>query len=274
MSGSSVLGIVVTDYHTPGELASFVDSLCVSAPQLPFAICIELVEGTAPETVWADDLAETLSDVALLAGVTFHSRNVGYNLATNDGVNWLSLVDGIDMYAIFNSDCRIKPGVLESCVELLNSDDSYGICGPRQVDDRGRLTHGGIFGTLEKPQLRGWQSYANQAYQDVRDDAVSVSGSAYFIKRSVWEELASCPIYNGVDPSAHGAFLQCQHYYGETFASYHASAHGYKCVYNGAATMIHGWHKSSPIGGIGEQNLKSDQAFFRKACDAHGIPHD
>lgn len=275
MKKQGALGIVVTDYHTPTELTGFVESLRSAQVSIPYAVCIEVVEGTAEEKAAAEAFAALLAQSAIATQVVCHSQNVGYNRATNDGVEWLALYDEIDTYAVFNSDCRLRPGVLESCSALLAADERYGVCGPRQIDELGRLTHGGIFGTPSSPQHRGWhRAPLPGEYQDVRDDAVTVSGAAYFVRRSVWEELSLCPIYRSVDPTARGAFLQCHHYFGETYASYHAVAHGYRCVYNGAATMVHGWHKSSPVGGIGEQNWVRDQGFFRRACDAHGIAHD
>jgi GT2 family glycosyltransferase len=268
-----VLGITVVDYHTPDDLQGFIESLLDSGPQPPYALCISVVDGTELEALKASELAELTSNQGLVSSTTVHSTNVGYARACNDGADWLSLIDSIDTYAFFNSDTRITPGVLKSCVELLHSDDTYGVCGPRQVDDNGRITHAGIFGTLDKPSHRGWHQPAGQKFQDVRDDAVTVSGSAYFIKRTLWDELHHCPIYKSIDPDSFGAFLQTPLYFEETWCSYHAQAHQKKVVYNGEATMIHRWHKSIAIHGDHRWFWES-KSLFVDACDKHGIAHD
>jgi GT2 family glycosyltransferase len=271
--GPHALGIVVVDYHTTEELRLFVQSLLDSAPQLPYALVIESVQATDDEALLAGELATLVSDFALSAANTVHSDNVGYARACNDGAHLLSLYDEFDTYAFFNSDTRIREGVLESCVELLWKDPSYGVLGPRQVDENENITSAGIFGTLSKPEMRYWHRPASQLGMDIRDDAVSVSGSAYFVKKHVFDELTQCPIYQESDPDSPGAFLQTPLYYEETYFSYHAQAHDYKVVYNGEATMVHRWHKS--ISKHGDNHWFSvSKEMFVAACDHHGIDHD
>jgi GT2 family glycosyltransferase len=198
--------------------------------------------------------------------------NVGYARACNDGALWSALDPEVDTYVFFNADTELRPGVLESCLELLWSRDDYAVVGPRQVNRRGQITHAGIFGPHKGPQLRGWLT--REGFEDVRDDLYSVSGSMYFIKRDVWDELAACPEYRQIDPDSEGAFLTTFLYHEETWCSVHALAHGYKIAYNGSVTAIHNWH-----GAIGQ--LESEGTFFKdskarfvEACQAHGIEHN
>src|SRR6202035_190672 len=108
----------------------------------------------------AAELAELHSTQAELAGVTHHLTNCGYARACNDAANWHITATGEYLgtgmtartLAFFNADTRIRPGVLEKCVDLLESDPTYAIVGPRQVDDENKITHSGIYGTLEAPK--------------------------------------------------------------------------------------------------------------------------
>ena len=90
----------------------------------------------------------------------------------------------------------------------------------------------------------------------------------------MWDELTMCLYYINVFPEAEGAFLPCQHYYGETGCSYHAWAHDYKVVYYGKANCVHKWHRASAVGQIEKETMSADQALFRKFCDEHSIPRD
>jgi hypothetical protein len=105
-------------------------------------------------------------------------------------------------------------------------------------------------------------------------EAVTVSGSAFFVKRSVWRELTYCPLFTDVVPDAVGAMLPTPHYYEETWVSWHAWGHGYKVVYYGPVVVGHKWHRASPIGGFADQVMAVSREMFRAACDHHGLSHD
>jgi len=197
-----------------------------------------------------------------------HHANVGYAKAVNHAA---SLGDR-EVIAIFNADTALTPDVMSSCLEALQANEDWGVLGPRQVDDAGRITSAGIFGTHQAPAHRGWREANSEKFGDVKE-AITVSGSAYFIKRPVWEMLTECPVYKELHPEALGAFLPTQHYYEETWCSYHTYAHSYKVMYFGPACMIHQWHKASRMG-VAEQQMKPSQTMFRHACESHGIPHD
>lgn len=265
---SPEIDVIVVNYRTPNYLSHFVHSLLKHAPTHTWSFALANVSPTAEDVYAADHL------MGLIPGSpAYHEwdENVGYATAVNRAAR-----DGNgEVIAIFNSDTRLTECLLDRCYEALVANDSWAVLGPRQIDDQCRITAGGIFGTLEHRQDRGFHHRNNDTlYGDIRDDAVSVAGSAYFIKRSVWEELTECPVYQTFT-HAEGAFLPTRHYYEETFCSYHAIAHGYRCVYFGPAVMIHQWHKSSSVGGRVEKVLLPDaRALFRDACQAHGIPHD
>lgn len=260
------LDVVVVNYKTPDDLEEFLRSFDMWNDRLPPTYLWIVNVENDPES---DRVARNYMRFGRNATYLSHPMNVGFAQAVNDA----AARGQREMIAIFNADTILTPGLLEDCWARLNWDEEHGILGPRQVDERGRITHAGIFGTLEKPQHRGWLRPNSKEYADTQT-AVSVSGSAYFIKRTVWDELTECPIYQEIAPKAEGAFLPTPHYYEETWCSYHAQAHGHKVLYFGGAEMVHKWHKASPVGGEADRFMPESRELFRNACDRHNIPHD
>jgi GT2 family glycosyltransferase len=254
------LGAVVVSYHSIPDLKLFLASWekynTIDAELR--GVFVEANDEDAnfmPEVVHEDHLYASYGD------------NIGYGRACNEMA--LSLPDS-DTLAFFNADTELREGVLESCIETLWSDPTYAVVGPRQVDRAGHITHAGIFNAT-RPVHRGWQSVTDD-FTDVRDDCCTVSGSAYFIKKSVWDELTDCPIYQECFPKAMGAFAPMPHYYEETTCSYHARSHDYKIVYDGRRTMIHNWAPSTS--GFHIQAMTKSRESFRHFCDLHGIERD
>ncbi len=253
------LDLAVVNYHTPGDLRAFLASLDRYPPTVDATLTIVDVETdqTQPTVDWARGSARRFTA----------NDNIGYaracNLAAEDGAS--------DVLALFNADVEITPGSLDACHDALVAHDDWGALGPCQVDHHNRIRHAGIFGTNTAPVHRGWHDVNRGQYTDVLE-AVTVSGSAYFVKRQVWDELTECPLYRGVAPEATGAFLPTPHYYEETYCSLHCRQHGYKVMYFGAATMIHKWHQASRVGGWAEQQMPLSKQIFRRACWYHGIP--
>lgn len=200
-------------------------------------------------------------------------ENIGYARAVNMAADIASDRAHLNI-AIFNADTEfLDQNCVDSCIDLLDSNDDVAVVGPLQYDSRGRITHAGIFGSNEKPMHRAWLSKDKNSHRYIAD-CISVSGSAYFVKRSVWDEMTACPIYQASRP-APGAFLQTQHFYDETWLSYHVRAHGYRVLYNGEAEMIHQWHQSSPVDGeYANTNAKISREIFRKTCADHNIGCD
>ena len=257
------MDIVVVNYHTAPDLGRFLDTLEQHPPSPPWTVTIVDVE-TSPrrdeDVAWAGGTLRVI-------GV---AENIGYGRACNLGATF----GHEDVIALFNADVEITAGSLDTCAHALRQRDDWAILGPCQVDTANRIRHAGIFGTLACPKHRGWNEHGHGQHRDVRDDAVTVSGSAFFVKRKVWNELTDCPLYQEVAPGAEGAFLPTPHYYEETWASYHAQAHGYAVIYFGEVTMIHKWHRASKVGGWADQQMPVSRQMFRRACDGHGIPHD
>lgn len=255
------IDIVVVNYHTPRDLQAFMDSLGRHPPKTNATLTVVdvAVEPDDYDFRWCGRPGHQV-------GV---ADNIGYARACNHGAS----LGGHDVIAFFNADIELTAGALDACHDALVANDDWGVVGPRQVDDHNRLRHAGIFGTHAAPAHRAWGRIDRGQYNETAD-AVTVSGSAYFVKRSVWDELSACSLYRAVAPDAQGAFLPTPHYYEETWCSYHAWAHGHRVIYFGPVAIIHKWHRASPVGGWAERQLPISRAYFRKACAHHRIPHD
>lgn len=259
--------VVMVNYRTADDAAAFLDSY------------VESRIGESSLWVANVDPTERDADVVELAlinmtgdhGLVTWEDNVGYARACNDA----ALYGNREILGFFNADTKLAIGLLREVVAQFAANPMWAIIGPRQYDDNNLITHGGIFGTNAKPSFDDrWKQYDHGQFNDIRDDAISVSGSAYFIRRAVWNMLAGCPLFQQVAPNADGAFLPTPHYYEETWCSYHARAHGWKVVYLGTVGMLHRWHRASPVGGYAERIMPMSQQMFRAACDLHDIAHD
>lgn len=197
--------------------------------------------------------------------------NIGFSAAVNDLVSRTRS----PLVGILNGDVWLSSSDVKQITKAFD-DSEIAILGPKQRDEKGYIRHGGIIGTNESPKLRGWGEHDpdDVKYKD-RIECVSVSGSAYFIRRSVWDNLTNCPRYRDLYPSAVGAFLSTPHYYEETWCSYHAREHGYKIFYDGSISIGHSWHASSEVGSTTDANYaRTSRALFRQACGHHGIKCD
>lgn len=259
----SGITLVVVNYRTPEDLDRFCASISAGGP-------VEVVIVNVSPTEADMEVARRWAD--RLGGRTWEFvENVGYGRAVNRG----AAGGRRETLAIFNADVVLCPGALDACHQALVDHPDWGVLGPCQVDDRGRFTHAGIFGTPDAPKHRGWRQADRGQYRDVAE-AVTVSGSAYFVRRATWDQLTACEIFQNHDP-AEGAFLPTPFYFEETYCSYHARAHDWKVVYFGEATIIHTWHASvraNEAEGWAAERYVESQATFRAACDAHLLTHD
>lgn len=270
------LDIGIVNYHTPADLAVCLESLYEHWPTVATRLYLFNVDETPEEheQARAHQAMFTTGRCSIMSA----NWNCGYATACN----LLGDAMSAPYMAFFNADIIFTPGALDLMLLAMQKNPVWGIAGPRQVNEHGLIVAGGIFGTNKKPMMRGWNAKDRGEFSDVRDDCVSVSGSAIFFTRECWDELSKCDIYQNhvyswIDqPSPEvQAFLPTPHYYEETFACYHARAHGFKLGYYGPARIIHKWHRASPIGGRADSEfMAKSRELFRAACDAHGIAHD
>jgi GT2 family glycosyltransferase len=205
------------------------------------------------------------------------TENVGYAAACNH----MAKESSSDILGLLNGDVWMTTHDVRKIEEFFQTHPAAAIVGPKSRNEKHYITHGGIVGTGAKPQMRGWNEYDpdDTLYRD-QVDCVSVSGSAYFIRRSIWDELTTCDMYREFINrdlnmrEVPGAFLPVFHYYEETWCSYHARAHGWKVYYDGTVSIGHTWHASSEVGSAVDQEFKASRKVFRRACAWHGIQHD
>ncbi len=247
------MDLIVVNYRTPQDLKGFLQSLATYPPEVPWELTVVNVDPTEEDKLAAHEHGMDF-------GYVEFPTNVGYAKA----VNRAALMGEHDVIGIFNADTKFTDNIATECHDVLQSDTKWAILGPRQVDSKGRITHGGFV-----PYERGFHGLDHPDYHDIRPDAATVSGSAFFVKRSVWQELTGCPLYEQF--KAEGAFLPTQHYFEETWCCYHARSHGYKVVYYGPSVMIHEWHRASSRGGFADQQFSRSKALFERACECHGI---
>lgn len=202
------------------------------------------------------------------------NENIGYATACNQ----LAARGTGEIIGLLNSDVWMKLEDVQHIIKAFE-DSEVAVLGPKQVNERGHITHAGISGDETSAAPRAWKvpDPSDRKFKNL-EEMVSVSGSAYFIRRSVWEELTNCPLYQDIpivkSNSIKGAFLPTLHYYEETFCSYHARSHGHKVFYDGRICIGHSWHASHSVGSKYDKLFHKSRELFRSACDAHGIPHD
>lgn len=259
------LDVVVVNYKTASDLVTFLESFEAHPPSCPWELWIMNVNPTGLDKRAGEKWRHQLGD---RAHHCLFVENVGYARACNDAIQ-----RGMhDIVAIFNADIILAAGALDECRDALLAHDDWGILGPRQIDERGRITASGIFGTVTAPKHRSFHDDAAGAdgdrYIDVRDDAIYAAGSAMFAKRTVVDELSRCELGPGE------FLLPTPHYYEESFACRHALGHGHKVAYLGTTTVVHLWHRASPIGGTVDRTMSVSKELFRNACDQHGLGHE
>lgn len=254
------LQLIVVNYHTYPLLQQFIDSYEEFKPSINSSLLIYDVEST-PE----------IHDIRRYGNELIRdAENCGYARACNYGT---FLSGRARNFAFFNADTRFNnESCVDYCVDFLDSNDNVAVVGPLQYSSSGKTTHGGIFGSNEKPAFRHWNKPVSDSVRDNRE-AVTVSGSAYFVKGMVWREMRNCPVFRHAFPSAIGGFPDLPHGYEETLFSYHSRAHGYEVWYLGKAEMEHDWHQSSPVGSQSDK-FKEGRERFRSFCRAHGIECD
>jgi glycosyltransferase involved in cell wall biosynthesis len=267
-----MIDLCIINYNTRPLLARFLDTLHSDIHQVPKAWNLYISDNGS-----TDDSLEWLQNEGFKYQISaaFKNENIGYSAACNQ----LAAHSKGDIIALLNADVWMTSSDLFKINRIFEENPDIHILGPKQRDENGFITHAGIIGTNVEPKHRGWREYdpSDVMYRD-RIDCVTVSGSAYFIRRDVWNALMNNEKYRELYPDATGAFLPTPHYYEETWCSYFARHLDYNVVYDGSVSVGHSWHASSPKPGEGFSEADSffpiSREIFRKACDYMGIERD
>lgn len=263
-----MIDLCVVSYNTRPLLNRLLDCLSHDLHQTPKVWSLYIAENGSQ-----DDSIDWLKYNHDRYNVTrfYDNENIGYSAACNQ----LAAAGNGEIIGLLNSDVWMSSSDLVKIENIFLENENIHILGPKQRDESGSITHAGIIGSNTQPRHRGWRESdpSDILYRD-RVECVTVSGSAYFIRRSVWDSLTNDEQYRQMYPDATGAFLPTPHYYEETWCSYFARHRGYNVVYDGSVSIGHSWHKSSPVGGEADGKFAISREIFRKACDTIGIERD
>lgn len=199
------------------------------------------------------------------------NTNIGYARACNQ----LAAMGNSDYIGLCNADIWMTQKDIEKIVESFEENPDAAIIGPKQRDENGYVRAGPIVWNGERLHHTDWNRHDPQDIL-LRDKTycATVSGSAYFIRRTVWNALSNCLIYKEVDPGSEGAMLQTNHFFEETFLSMHATHHGYKILFDGSISIGHSWRASTGPSPILSKYFTINKEIYRKACDFEGIRHE
>jgi glycosyltransferase involved in cell wall biosynthesis len=258
-----MVDLLVVNFNTKDKLSRLINTLWGTLPQGEqrlWTLHIADNGSTDGSVEWIKDNNRFFDSVRL-------NENIGYAKA----INAMAAATNNEVLAALNADVWMTNVDILNILAKYDSDPTISILGPKQRNEAGRITHAGIIDIHTKPIHRGWSQFDinDELYRHL-EDVGTVSGSAYFVRRSAWETLTNCPIYQGIDPGSEGAMLQTPLYYEETWVSVHALAHNYRVTYDGTVSIGHSWHASAPVGSQ-TAKMQYSQQVFRKACQAHQI---
>ena len=249
--------IVVVNYNTYDLLNEFLFSLEKYKPKASYDLIVIDIDSRNLEK------AELLKSSE--HNVHSFSSNVGYAKACN----YAASISKSRIIGFFNADTAfLDSDCIDYCIDYLDNNIDVAVVGPMQIDQHNRCTHCGIYGTFKKLEFPNWLSKDLTRVRENKQ-ATTVSGSAYFTKRSVWDEMISCSSYQAIDPGSDGAFLNTPLYYEETWYSYHVKSHGYEIWYLGEAVMTHHWNKSMPKDESKHAKMNRSKILFEKAVSYH-----
>lgn len=277
-----VLDLCIVSYNVKDKMDRLLRS--ISKPELE-RVNIHIVDNNS-----SDGSYDFLRSVQDEYGFSLRRNpNIGYSAACN---YMASLTDSA-LIGLLNSDIWFVDGAIDKIIESFDLHPEAAVIGPKQRDERGNITHAGIVGTNRAPKHRGWHE-PDLADTEFRDfiECVTISGSAYFVRRSAWEDLAKNKTYLALynkfaeltasilrtDPKYWtdnpGAFLSTPFYYEETAASYLLRALGYKICYDGSISIGHSWHSSHDRGSEMDKMFRLSQSMFREVCDVFNVERD
>jgi len=267
-----LIDLCVVNYNTRPLLNRFLDCLHNDLYNTPKVWKLHVADnGSTDDSV---DWLEYNKDRYKIDNVLLN-ENIGYSAACNE----LASIGTQEIICLLNADVWMSSSAVLQASKVFDNSPQVHVMGPKQRDEQGSITHAGIIGTNVQPRHRGWKEHdpEDKAYKD-RVECVTVSGSAYFIRRSVWNTLSENAEYKKLFPEAKGAFLPTPHYYEETWCSYFARHLGFHIYYDGRVSIGHSWHASSPKPGQGiseaDAKFPISREIFRKACDHFGIERD
>lgn len=208
------------------------------------------------EIIVADDVSQDetrrIGDYFKNIRVVRQERNLGFLLNCNRAAGQAE-----GKYLLFlNNDTQVRPGWLESLVDLAESDGTIGLVGSKLVYPDGRLQEaGGIvwndaggwnFGRLDDP---------GQAEYNYVKEVDYVSGASIMVRHDLWKKLG------GFDERYVPA------YYEDTDLAFEIRRLGYRVVYQPKSEVVHFEgisHGTDTGGGVKKHQVENRKKFAAK----------
>lgn len=262
--------ILVVNYNTKDKLKRLLDTLHLNIESSPDWQLLIADNGSIDGSY--DWLKENQGKYNIKS--VFKNPNIGYSAA----INAMAACSTSEILAAVNSDTWFTSEHIDAAIKSFENNPNQGIMGPKQIDENKIIRHGGIFWDSNKssdPVHRGWnQLDPNDEKFKTRDKCWTVSGSLYYVRRLLWDDMTHHPLYREIHPRAQGAFLPTFMYFEETFTSVFAQHLGYEVWYDGTIpTAGHSWHASNKPGS-NVSHFHISKFLYKETCDKMNIHHE
>lgn len=262
--------LLVVNYNTKKLLKRLLDTLHEDYEDDAWKIYIADNNSSDDSQQWLLDNADKYKIEEV-----FFNQNIGYSAA----INHLSSVSDSEFLCAVNADTWFTTNHVKQVQNSFRELSNAAVIGVKQIDERDNIRHGGIFwdGPGTPPKHRGWAEIdrLDSLYKD-RVQCWTVSGSIYYARRSMWNEMTEYEPYQVLFPRAGGAFLPTPMYFEETFCSQLAHHMGYEVWYDGTVeTAGHTWNAST---GFHDDKLHQlfdiSRGIYKETCNRLGILHE
>jgi GT2 family glycosyltransferase len=208
-----------------------------SDPRLGFVI----VDWKTPRLAAAcSESIRTLRPRSEILTVNAAGASLGYAQALNAGIG--ALCSEADVIVCLNADTRMLEAD-DAILDLFDRDPDLAIIGPRQINARRQIVHGGIVqwpdGTPWDLDLRHrcWHQLVDQPHVDALTrmtfEVPTVAGSVIYCRRRTLSALGGWPEFS-------------RYYYEDTGLCLLARHHQRRVLYTGSVTWEH-LHEGSPL---------------------------
>ncbi len=261
--------LLVLNYNTKDKLKRLLDTLMSDYEPGVWDLYVADNDSQDGSFEWLSQVQEEYH-----IKVLFKNPNVGFSAAMGPMAN----VSRNEIITLVNADTWFTTSHVKQALQTFIDNPNQTAMGPKQRDENSVIRHGGIFWDGDKsvaPVHRGWNvpDPADTMFRD-RIQCWTVSGSIYYVRRDVWDEMTKHPSYRSLFPREHGCTLGTFLYFDETFVSVFLQALGYEVWYDGTIeTAGHSWHASNKPGD-NVHHFHDSKELYRRTCDILGINHE
>lgn len=262
------IDLLIVNYNTKDLLKRLLDTLHSDYEEGVWKIYLADNDSKDGSKEWIAENAAKYS----IEFISFN-QNIGYSAA----INHLASKSNSEFLCAVNADTWFTTSHVRQVEQSFKELPNAAVIGVKQVDERRLIRHGGIFWDgVNNPEHRGWGLHdANDTFFKDRVQCWTVSGSIYYVRRSMWDAMTEYEPYRELFPRALGPFLPTPHFFEETFCSQLAHHMGYEVWYDGTVeTAGHSWHASSDVGEASRNYFEISRNLYKATCERLGIPHE